>query len=135
MTELRICIDVPDVRSALDFYTRALGLLPGRRRGDSWVELLGGSVPIDLLAKAPGTPSVPGLEGAPRDYRRHWTPLHLDVVVEELDAVLARALACGAKLDQAVQQREWGRMANLADPFGHGFCLLEFRGAGYDEMP
>jgi len=25
-------------------------------------------------------------------------------------------------------------MANLADPFGHGFCLLEFRGKGYDEV-
>jgi hypothetical protein len=25
-------------------------------------------------------------------------------------------------------------MANLADPFGHGFCLLELRGRGYDEI-
>jgi hypothetical protein len=22
----------------------------------------------------------------------------------------------------------------LADPFGNGFCLLEFRGRGYDEI-
>jgi len=28
----------------------------------------------------------------------------------------------------------WGRMASLADPFGHGIDLLEFRGRGYDEI-
>ncbi len=26
------------------------------------------------------------------------------------------------------------RLAILADPFGNGFCLLEFRGRGYDEL-
>jgi hypothetical protein len=25
-------------------------------------------------------------------------------------------------------------MANMADPWGHGFDLLEFKGRGYDEM-
>jgi hypothetical protein len=30
------------------------------------------------------------------------------------------------------QQREYGRMANLADPFGNGFDLIEFFGSGYD---
>jgi lactoylglutathione lyase len=30
--------------------------------------------------------------------------------------------------------RKWGRMANLADPFGHGLCLVEFRGRGYGEI-
>jgi hypothetical protein len=24
--------------------------------------------------------------------------------------------------------------AALADPFGHGFCLIEFAGRGYDEL-
>ena len=28
--------------------------------------------------------------------------------------------------------REYGRMANLADPFGNGFDLIEFSGSGYD---
>jgi hypothetical protein len=26
------------------------------------------------------------------------------------------------------------RMAIFADPFGHGFCLIEFQGRGYDEI-
>jgi catechol 2,3-dioxygenase-like lactoylglutathione lyase family enzyme len=30
--------------------------------------------------------------------------------------------------------REDGRLALLADPFGNGFCLLEFTGGGYDEI-
>lgn len=25
-------------------------------------------------------------------------------------------------------------MANLADPFGNGFCLLELEGRGYDKL-
>jgi len=29
----------------------------------------------------------------------------------------------------------WPRhIALMADPFGHGFCLIEFRGRGYDEI-
>jgi uncharacterized glyoxalase superfamily protein PhnB len=69
-----------------------------------------------------------------RSYERHWTPVHLDFVVDDVDAALPRLLAAGAVLERPVQQRRWGRMANLADPWGHGFDLLEFQGRGYDEM-
>jgi hypothetical protein len=31
------------------------------------------------------------------------------------------------------QTYQWGRIALTADPFGHGFCLLEFRDSGYSE--
>ena len=27
-----------------------------------------------------------------------------------------------------------GRIVQLADPFGHGWCLLQFLGRGYDEL-
>lgn len=131
--ELRLCLDVPDLDAALAFYTRALGLRAGRRRGDDWAEVLGAAVPLDLLVNAPGTKATLTSD-AVRDYGRHWTPLHLDVVVLELDVVLARALASGATLEREVQVRGWGRMANLADPFGNGFCLLEFHGEGYDAV-
>lgn len=131
MPDLRICIDVPDLAGALAFYRHAFGFEPGRRLGDAWAELLGASTPIDLLVKPAGSAPSPRA-GAPRDYGRHWTPVHLDLVVPDLDAALARACAAGATVDHGVQERPWGRMANLADPFGHGFCLLEFRGRGYD---
>ncbi|MDZ3824625.1 MAG: VOC family protein, partial [Pseudoxanthomonas sp.] len=71
---------------------------------------------------------------ATRDYSRHWTPVHLDIVVEDLDAALARALAAGARLERPVLEQRWGRLAPLADPFGHGFCLIQFLGRGYDEI-
>ena len=40
----------------------------------------------------------------------------------------AAAFACGD-----VQTFPWGRMATLSDPFGHGFCLIQFAGGGYDD--
>ena len=61
-------------------------------------------------------------------------PVHLDFVVAELDAVVQKLVSQGATLERPIQERKWGRMANLADPFGHGLDLLEFRGRGYDEL-
>jgi catechol 2,3-dioxygenase-like lactoylglutathione lyase family enzyme len=133
MPGLRVCIDVDDLDRGLAFYTRALGLTPGRRTGDEWVELLGAPCPIDLLAKPPGTAAMPTGTRALRDYERHWTPVHLDVVVDDLEAALAHAVAAGAKLERALEEHAWGRIVILSDPFGHGFCLIEFKGRGYDE--
>jgi len=133
MPDLRICIDVPDLDQGIAFYTTALGLVPGRRLGSEWVELLGAPVPVDLLPRAAGTaPSRRG--GGERNYERHWTPVHLDVVVDDLDLAVRRAVDAGATLERPVAGTAWGRMANLADPFGHGLCLLQFQGSGYDEL-
>ncbi|HZH15798.1 MAG TPA: VOC family protein [Archangium sp.] len=133
MIELRACIDVEDLDKAIAFYTQTLGLKLGRRLGSDWAELLGASSPVDLLARPAGSPSSPGAFSV-RDYRRHWTPVHLDFTVTDLEAVVQRARAAGATLERDIQEQKWGRMANLADPFGNGFCLLEFRGRGYDEL-
>ncbi len=133
MTSLRICIDVDDLSKGIDFYTRAVGLRLGRRLGDAWVELLGASAPIDLLANAAGSTPSPR-SPMTRNYGRHWTPVHLDFVVAELDEAVRRAQAAGAILESGIQERKWGRLANMADPFGNGFCFLEFRGRGYDEL-
>ena len=135
MIGLRVCIDVPDLERGVAFYRDGLGLAVARRRGADWVELSGAPVPIDLLPREAGTAAVAvNASAAARSYERHWTPVHLDLVVDDLDAALARALAAGARLEGAVAEQAWGRMANLADPFGHGLCLLEFRGRGYDEL-
>jgi catechol 2,3-dioxygenase-like lactoylglutathione lyase family enzyme len=133
MTRLRVCVDVPDLEQGIAFYREALGLDVVRRFGDGSAELGGAAVPVDLLTKAPGTAASPR-STALRDYGRHWTPVHLDVEVEDLEAALRRAEAAGAVLERPIVEGIWGRMANLADPFGHGLCLLEFRGRGYDEL-
>jgi catechol 2,3-dioxygenase-like lactoylglutathione lyase family enzyme len=132
--DLRICIDVDDLERGIAFYTQGLGLHVGRRLRNDWVELLGGGSPIDLLVEAPGSAPLGEALAQRRDYARHWTPVHLDFVVEDVDAAVQRLLALGATLERPILDRRWGRMANMADPFGHGFDLLEFRGRGYDEM-
>ncbi len=131
--EVRICIDVDDMERAVAFYTDGLGLKTGRRFGDDFVELLGAGSPIDLLRKAPGTTPIPG-NPAVRDYARHWTPVHIDFVVEDVDAAVARLLSLGATLEEPARDSAWGCIAGLADPFGHGLDVLQFRGRGYDEL-
>lgn len=131
--QLLVNVDVPDVARAERFYTAALGLTVGRRFGGGAVELLGAAAPIYLLANPGGSPPFSGAEET-RRYVRHWTPVHLDFAVDDLDAALARAEAAGARLDLPVRQTAWGRLAVLSDPFGHGLCLLQFEGAGYDAI-
>jgi catechol 2,3-dioxygenase-like lactoylglutathione lyase family enzyme len=121
---LLVNIDVPDLARGIDFYTRAFGLRLGRRFGADGVELLGAAAPLYLLVKAPGTPAHAG--GAARDYRRHWTPVHLDFVVEALEPAREAVLAAGARAESEILVASWGRMVLLSDPFGHGLCLLEF---------
>lgn len=133
MPGLRVCVDVDDLDNGISFYVQALGLVLGRRKGGEWAELLGAPCPIDLLAKPPGTAALPTGTRALRDYERHWTPVHLDVVVDDLDAAVRRALDAGARLERDVEEKPWGAIALLADPFGHGFCLLQMKGRGYDE--
>ena len=132
--DLRICIDVPDLERAIAFYTDGLVLRLGRRLGDDWAELLGAGSAVDLLTNPSGTAPLGESHPQRRDYARHWTPVHLDFVVDDIESSLQRLLKLGATLERPVQERRWGRMANLADPFGHGIDLLEFRGRGYDEI-
>jgi catechol 2,3-dioxygenase-like lactoylglutathione lyase family enzyme len=133
MPRVLINLDVDDIERAIVFYTAALELRVGRRFDNAFVELLGAEAPIYLLQKSAGSEPFAKAEQG-RSYDRHWTPLHLDFVVDDLDSALARALAAGAVLESAPSQHAYGRLALLHDPFGHGFCLLQFEGKGYDEL-
>ncbi len=130
--KLLVNIDVDDLEKATAFYCEGLGLAVGRRFA-GWRELLGGSSPIYLLPKDAGSPISPALDRT-RDYARHWTPVHLDFVVDDIDAAIARARAAGATVEQEPREHAYGRLALLADPFGNGFCLLQFTGRGYDAI-
>ena len=129
---LLVNIDVDDLGKATAFYCDGLGLKVGRHFGD-WLELIGASSPIYLLPKKAGSTVSPATRGT-RDYARHWTPVHLDFVVEDIEAAIARARAAGASLEQEAREHAYGRLALLADPFGNGFCLLQFTGRGYDAI-
>jgi uncharacterized glyoxalase superfamily protein PhnB len=60
--------------------------------------------------------------------------VHLDFVTDDLDAAVRQAQDAGAALDRPLQEREWGRMANMTDPFGNSFDLIEFAPGGYDNI-
>ena len=128
---LLINIDVPDLSAAEALYTTAFGLTAARRFGDGGVELLGAQAPIYLLQNPSGSLAT---ADAPRDYARHWTPVHLDVVVDHLEPALDRALEAGLVQESDIRDANWGRIVRLADPWGHGWCLLQFVNRGYDEI-
>lgn len=131
MARLLINVDVSDLTEAERFYAGAFGLVPGRRLGSQVLEMSGAQCSIYLLCKPEGS-HVAGDQL--RDYRRHWTPVHVDWVVDDLDDALARAIAAGARQEGAIRVADWGRIVQLADPFGHGWCLLQFSDAGYDAI-
>ncbi len=129
--QLIVNIDVDDLEAAIAFYERALGLRLGRRLfAGSVAEMLGASSIIHLLQKPPGSAAAPNASQR-RDYGRHWTPVHLDVVVDDIDAAVKRATDAGAGMEAGIQSYDWGAIASLSDPFGHGFCLLQMSASGY----
>jgi predicted enzyme related to lactoylglutathione lyase len=132
MMSLLVNVDVPDVRAGVEFYTQAFGLTVGRRLGPTIVELLGTTAPIYLIEKPAAASPAPGVSG--RSYARHWTPVHLDLAVGDLDAAVRQANAAGATHERAVETHPWGRIAYLADPFGNGVCLIQFSALGYDAI-
>ena len=130
MAKVFINIDVDDIDKAVAFYRAAFGLEVARRLRPEVVELAGAQAPIFLLLKAASTPISSSID-VKRDYRRHWTPVHLDFAVRDAAAAFERAVAAGAIPESNVETHAWGSIAYLADPFGHGFCLIQLSDQGY----
>ena len=128
--KVNINIDVPALQPAIDFYCAALGLELGRLLDSDVAELNGASATIYLLQHARGSPGVkaPPIE---RSYERHWTPIHFDLVVPDVDLAVARALAAGAKQETGYVDWRGSRCVSFSDPFGHGFCVIEFEDETY----
>lgn len=132
MIDLLVNLDVDDLDKAVRFYSSVFGLRAGRRLGAAGVEMLGCSSPIYLLERSASASPETSLET--RTYQRHWTPVHLDFVVDEIEVAVEQAVLAGALLEKPVQVFGWGKLALMADPFGHGFCFVQFVGRGYDEI-
>jgi predicted enzyme related to lactoylglutathione lyase len=131
--DLLVNIDVDDLSKAIAFYQKATGLRVRRRFGSFGVEMLGTSSAIYLLVKPADTRPSPNTNEV-RRYRRHWTPVHLDFIVTELDAAVNQTIEAGGTIEGAIETHDWGRIAHMADPFGHGICFIQFLGRGYDEI-
>ncbi len=129
---LVINIDVPDLGAGIAFYAAGLGFRLRRRLFEGRVaELTSPAGTLFLIEQATGSPAVPGTKIA-RDYASHWTPVHLDIAVDDLGSAIARAEAAGARPSGPSGTEAFGRIAPMRDPFGHGFCLIQFGDRGYD---
>lgn len=124
-------IDVEAIEEAITFYEIGLGLRLIRRLFDGTVaEMGGGPASIYLIEQPDTSAAVPGTS-LQRDYQRHWTPIHLDFIVEDVDAAVKQSVSAGAAQEAEVKKFVWGKLATMSDPFGNGFCLLAFAEGGY----
>lgn len=124
-------IDVPELEPAIDFYSTALGLNLSRIIDDDVAELTGASSVIYLLANATGSAATSSVAEV-RRYSRHWTPMHIDFVVDDVVKAADRAVTAGAIQESECIEWRGSKCITFSDPFGHGFCLLEFDGETYD---
>jgi len=85
-----ISIDVPNLTDAIRCYTSALGFTESSAPLPGVAVLRAGNTKICLLEKRAGTRASTHAEET-RRYERHWTPVHLDIHVDDLEAALARA--------------------------------------------
>jgi len=130
MPEVHVYIEIDDLERGIAFYVEGLGLQLARRLTPRWVELTGAQMPIHLLAR-PEPRFESGGHVLRKDFSRHWTPIHLDFVVADVDAAVERAVQAGATLERRVEHPGLWRLAALADPFGNGFDLIENPEPGY----
>ena len=126
MVSLSLSVDVPSLADGVRFYSEAFGFKKVAEPIPGMAVLRAGNTELCVLEKAAG--SVPSLATEEtRRYERHWTPVHMDLHVDDLKSALAQALAAGAKQEQLFENPKHGSVAFCSDPFGHGFCLIERR--------
>jgi predicted enzyme related to lactoylglutathione lyase len=116
--EFSICIDVDDVDRAVEFYERGLGLTVVKHEPD-WAQITLGAQTFWIM-KVPAGPQGP----ISRDYQRHWTPVHLDFAVDDIEEAVKRAVDAGGKLEGEIRHGPKGLLANLVDPSGNGVDLV-----------
>ena len=125
-----INIDVPELDPAIEFYQAAVGAKLVRVLDDDVAEMTYGAATLCLLEKPAGSTATPA--GEHREVGRHWTPVHVDFVVDDIDTAVERALAAGAKRESERVEWRGSKCVTFSDPFGHGFCLIELSGDGYE---
>lgn len=124
-------IDVPELAPAIEFYCAALGLNPGRILDGDVAELTGASAVIYLLANVAGSDAGSTFTET-RRYSRHWTPVHIDFVVDDIVVAAKQAVEAGASRESECVEWRGSKCITFSDPFGHGFCLIEFTGETYN---
>ena len=120
LAKATVSIDVSDMKQAIEFYTQALGCEFKKKYTDEWQVVTAGSLDLHIQQKEEG--SIAAADHR-RDYSRHWTPVHLDFIVDDIKP------ACDAveKFGGTVEKQSFSEvadLANCADPFGNGFDFI-----------
>lgn len=120
---VHISIDVPDLEAGLKFYGEVFGFRETARPFPTMAILDANNVSVCMHEKASGSKS--SAAGADlRRYERHWTPIHLDVHVEDFDAVVDKVRALGGTIENVFRTQGPKPAAFCSDPFGNGFCVI-----------
>ena len=122
MIKISVSIDVSDLKQAETFYTQALGCKKVRDQGSDMVVLSTENCDLYLQEKAAGTKPLTSSD-VTRDYTRHWTPVHIDFLTENIEEVVEKIVQLGGK-HEGGEKGDWGAIAYCADPFGNGFCVI-----------
>ncbi|MBV1913755.1 MAG: hypothetical protein KUG72_00110 [Pseudomonadales bacterium] len=120
--KISVSIDVSNLRQAETFYVEALGCKKVRDQGSDMVVLSVENSDIYLQEKESGTEPLKSSRVV-RSYERHWTPIHLDFLCANVDAVVSKILEHGG-VHEGGESGDWGSIAYCADPFGNGFCVI-----------
>jgi predicted enzyme related to lactoylglutathione lyase len=120
--KISVSIDVSNLKKAEAFYVEALGCTKVREQGSDMLVLSVENTDIYLLEKEPGSKPLQSSDVG-RDYGRHWTPIHLDFICENVDEVVSKIVEHGG-LHEGGESGNWGSIAYCVDPFGNGFCVI-----------
>ncbi|MCL4684146.1 VOC family protein [Myxococcota bacterium] len=111
-----LCVD--DARQAIEFYGNVFGARekyrlaePGGRIGHAELDFGGTTLMLSDEFPEYGIRGPRALGG---------TPVTIHLHVDDADAVIQRAVAAGAQLEMAPEDRFYGeRSGSIRDPFGH----------------
>jgi predicted enzyme related to lactoylglutathione lyase len=120
---VNVSIDVPDLEGGIQFYASVFGFVETARPFPTMAILDANNVTVCLHGKPAGSRSSPS-GGDVRRYVRHWTPVHLDLHVLDLDMALGKVRAGGGKVENEFRSEGPSPTAFCSDPFGNGFCVI-----------
>ncbi|WP_444927095.1 VOC family protein [Microbulbifer sp. TRSA002] len=96
MIKLSVSIDVSNIKQAENFYIEALGCKKLRDQGGMSVISVE-NCDIYLQEKEARSVAVP-TETVERNYSRHWTPVHIDFLAENVDEIVKRIVKLGESM-------------------------------------
>jgi predicted enzyme related to lactoylglutathione lyase len=122
ITWTTVTIDCADAEVLGAFYARLFGWEITDRDGAGWVQLRNPQGGVSLNIQAENTYEAPVWPEQPEHQAKM---MHLEVLVNDLDAAVQRVLDCGgSEARHQPEDRDRTRLRIMLDPAGHPFCLF-----------